>query len=209
MCFSATASFIASGVLSLIGLVSIRYVKDGKWLSIALIPIFFAIQQFAEGLVWLYKWPTAALVFLFFAFLVWPCYVPFSCLMVESDNTRRPILFALMGVGLSVSLCLLFGLTSSQISFYIQDCHIVYDVASQLFAYRFLWIALGAGYCIATVLPFFVSHYRQMHIMGFLVASSCLISYFFYSIYFISVWCFFSALISSYILLIIGQKRLY
>lgn len=206
MCFSASASFIASGVLAVIALATLASVKERKWLSVALIPLFFAIQQFAEGLVWLYKWPMAALTFLFFAFIVWPAYIPFSCLMVESDNAKGPALYLLTVIGLAISGCLLFGLTSSQLSFYMQDCHIVYDAAQGLFAYRFLWFPLAGGYCISTILPFFISSRPYMKIMGVLVGSSCLIAYLFYSVYFISVWCFFAALLSSAVLWIVKNN---
>lgn len=206
MCFSASASFIASGVLSTIGLLSIASIKDRKWLAIALIPVFFAIQQFAEGFVWLYQWPTAALVFLFFAFIVWPFYIPFSCLMVESDNARRRLLYALMIIGSGLSLCLLFGLLSSDMSFYAQDCHIVYDVAQLLLAKGWVRMLLGFVYVLVTIVPFFISSVPHMRKIGFLIAISCLVAYFFYTIYFISVWCFFSALISSTVLLIVRKK---
>ncbi len=206
MCFSASASFIASGVLGVIGLLSVMSVKDRKWFVMALIPVFFAIQQFAEGLVWVYKWPIAALTFLFFAFIVWPFYIPFSCLMVESDNARKGWLYALTIIGLGVSVCLLFGLVSSDLSFYVQDCHIVYDAARGLFAYGFLWVALAGGYCAATILPFFISSRPYMKIMGVLIGSSCLIAYLFYTVYFVSVWCFFAALISSAVLVIMRRN---
>jgi hypothetical protein len=207
MCFSASASFIASGVLAAIGLASIVSIKSQKWLFIALIPLFFAIQQFAEGLVWAYGSYSAALVFLFFAFIVWPFFIPFACLMAESDNRSRRWLYMLAIMGCGVSLCLLFGLMSSEVTFNIQGCHVVYDAAQGLLEYGYLWLTVACGYCVATIMPFFVSSHRQMKIMGFLVGSSCLIAYLFYTVYFISVWCFFAALISSAVVYIIRTER--
>jgi hypothetical protein len=207
MCFSASASFIASGILVVIGLFSVISAKERKWLFVALIPLFFAIQQCAEGLVWVYKSPIAALAFLFFAFIVWPFYIPFSCLMVESDNARSRLLYALTIIGSGVSVCLLFGVLSSDLSFYIQDCHIVYDAAGRLFTYGYMWVALAGGYCMTTILPFFISSHRYMKIMGILIGCSCLIAYLFYTVYFVSVWCFFAALISSAVLVIVRKNR--
>ncbi len=207
MCFSATASFIASGVLAFLWVMTIKEVKERKWLSVALIPLFFALQQAAEGLLWLYGSSTAALVFLFFAFVVWPFYIPFSCTLVESDNGRRCQLYALTIIGSGVSLCLLFGLASSEVTFKIQDCHIVYDAAQSLLAHGYLMLALACSYCLATIMPFFISTRHYMKVMGLLVASSCLIAYLFYTVYFISVWCFFAALLSSAVLLIVRNNR--
>ena len=53
MCFSATASFGASIVLSAIGVVSIKKVQHHYQCMFAAIPLLFAIQQFSEGILWL------------------------------------------------------------------------------------------------------------------------------------------------------------
>ncbi len=207
MCFSALASFIASGVLSIVGFLSLWSSPGRKWMGVAFIPTFFAMQQFAEGLVWVYRSPTAAAVFLFFAFIVWPLYIPFSLFIVESDNEKRSLLYKLTNIGLGVSVCLLFGLLSSDMNFYVRDCHIVYDVAQAAFSYGIVTSLLAAAYCLVTIMPFFVSSCGYMKGMGLLVASSCLMAYFFYSVYFISVWCFFSAFMSTAILFIMHKNK--
>ncbi|MBY0109790.1 MAG: hypothetical protein K2X90_01630 [Candidatus Babeliaceae bacterium] len=207
MCFSASASFSASAVLAVIGLVSLTLIKDRYWIPVALVPVFFGIQQFAEGLVWLYQWPQAALVFLFFAFVVWPFYIPWSCYMLESDNEKRSLLFGLAVIGLGVSLCLLFGLWRSDMTFYIQNCHIVYDLMSGFLGCPTIWKILTACYCLVTIAPFFISSLRCMKITGMLIAGSCMLAYLFYTFYFISVWCFFAALVSNMILIIIDKNK--
>ena len=53
MCFSASASFIASGGLAALGGVSFVSAKK-KDKVLAVIPIMFSIQQFCEGIQWLY-----------------------------------------------------------------------------------------------------------------------------------------------------------
>ena len=55
MCFSAKASFIAAGTLSVIGLLSVKKAYSGnqKFLPFATTPLIFALQQTAEGCVWL------------------------------------------------------------------------------------------------------------------------------------------------------------
>jgi hypothetical protein len=52
MCFSVGASFTASGILTLVGFLSLRKAPP-RYRLFAMIPLFFAIQQFAEGVVWL------------------------------------------------------------------------------------------------------------------------------------------------------------
>ena len=74
MCFSAPASFIASGGLAVLGGVSfVTAKKEDKIL--AAIPILFAIQQFCEGIQWIYlnsgsSSLIAGYLFLFFAFIL-------------------------------------------------------------------------------------------------------------------------------------------
>lgn len=54
MCFSATASFTASAVLGITGIATLRQVKFKSLIFLACLPLLFAIQQFNEGLIWLY-----------------------------------------------------------------------------------------------------------------------------------------------------------
>lgn len=207
MCFSASASFIASGVLGGIGLASIALVRSKKLVAIACIPLLFALQQFAEGVVWVYASPTAAAIFLLFALIVWPFYTPFALLTAESDNDRRLVLYLLTIIGLGLSLCLLFGLLSSDVSFYIQDCHIVYDAARVLLTNDRVSLMLGYIYCLVTITPFFISSQRYIKQIGFLIMSTCLIAYLFYTVYFISVWCFFAALVSAAMFIIVRNNN--
>jgi len=53
MCFSATASFVASGVIGSIGLATLRHVREPRTLLFAAVPMLFAVHQFTEGFVWL------------------------------------------------------------------------------------------------------------------------------------------------------------
>ena len=55
MCFSAVASFSASAVLLPVGAYCVARAAAERWtlLPLALVPIAFGVQQFAEGFVWL------------------------------------------------------------------------------------------------------------------------------------------------------------
>ncbi|MGL4543652.1 MAG: DUF6629 family protein, partial [Polymorphobacter sp.] len=53
MCFSATASFVASGVIGTVGVATLRHVREPRTLLFALLPMLFAAHQFTEGWVWL------------------------------------------------------------------------------------------------------------------------------------------------------------
>lgn len=78
----------------------------------AAIPLLFAVQQTAEGIVWLtMDQPDAALlqrlavnVFLGFALLVWPLWLPLSLRRIEHHPARRQALLGLCCAGAMVSV---------------------------------------------------------------------------------------------------------
>ena len=83
MCFSAPASFLSGSVLIGIDIYCLHHLrkKDKKYLLFALIPLFFGIQQFIEGFIWLginggqhTITKTLAYLYLFFAFSFWPVF---------------------------------------------------------------------------------------------------------------------------------------
>jgi hypothetical protein len=53
MCFSAEASFAGGVIISAIGVATIRKIHQPSQLVFGLIPLFFGVQQFCEGFLWL------------------------------------------------------------------------------------------------------------------------------------------------------------
>jgi len=53
MCFSAEASFIAGGILSIAGIVTLAKTQNPSYRALASIPLLFGLQQIGEGFVWL------------------------------------------------------------------------------------------------------------------------------------------------------------
>ena len=91
MCFSAGASFGASAVLGTLGVVTLKKAKTTNQVPFAAIPLLFGAQQVAEGALWVgfsgnvnESWKHFPVyIFLVFAQLVWPVWVPFSILQLE------------------------------------------------------------------------------------------------------------------------------
>jgi hypothetical protein len=201
MCFSAQASFGAAGVLAIIGLLSLRKVRKAKIYPFALIPFFFAIQQAFEGIVWItFDQPINAYVhkfsmyaFLFFAFFFWPVWIPFAFSMIEPKKTRRNILYGLIGIGFTASSGLIWAVIQSGVSAQITCNHIKYivDVPGALAPWG-AWI-----YCLATILPFFISSKKSAWAFGIALCASVAVSLYFFTAFFTSVWCFFAAALSA------------
>ena len=103
MCFSAPASFAVGAALVPAGVYCVRsaFKKSIRHLPLALTPLVFAAQQFAEGAVWVgvgREDPalvrSASLVYLFFALSFWPAWIPLSLLFPEDRRLARTIIAA-------------------------------------------------------------------------------------------------------------------
>lgn len=200
MCFSASASFGAGVVLTVIGIASIKKAETRSQVVFASIPLIFAIQQITEGFLWLalsnpdfamLRWPTTY-IFLFFAQIVWPFWVPFSILKLEKEPRRKKTERVLMVIGAVVSLYLAYCLISFRVEAKIIGMHISYeqDYPAGLKRYG------GILYIIATVTPPFFSSIKRMWTLGAAILISYFLTTIFYTDYIVSVWCFFASIIS-------------
>src|SRR5437868_7049340 len=104
MCFSAPASFISSAVIATIGTAIIYRLPNKRFWAVALIPFFFAAQQFIEGFVWLSLPHTgvAKNLYLFFAYSFWPVWIPFSLWVAETRVKEKQLLMLFMGIGIPI-----------------------------------------------------------------------------------------------------------
>ncbi len=204
MCFSAPASFIAGGSLSVMGRVTVKQTKHKSEVPFAIIPLLFGIQQFIEGFVWIsFGMPVlhaiATYGFVFFAYVVWPIWVPYSIMLLEHDKLRRKILVFFFAAGLAVGFAQLYYMFTEPVSSYISSNSIVYVVPN---AFGFFMMFL---YLMATCLSCAFSSHRMVKLFGFALFVSLAIAYHFYTVSCFSVWCFFAALLS---LIIFIQFRL-
>ena len=212
MCFSATASFSAGIILTVISAVAIKKVQHPSQTMFAMIPLIFAIQQFAEGFLWLSipdeKWSylqsDITYFYLIIAQIIWPVWVPLSILMLEKEQTRKQIQKILVGIGILVSVYLTYCLFNFNIRSEIDCYHIAY-IQTYPETFRIMG---GFLYIVATILPPFFSHIRRMWWLGVLVLVSYVITSIFYESYLVSVWCFFASVISVSVYLIMSEIRM-
>lgn len=209
MCFSATASFAATGVTSVAGVAALSGAKQSSHRLLAAIPLFFAVHQFAEGVLWLAlsggehaAWQQPAMfTFLIIAKVVWPFWVPLAILAVELDSTRRKVLSALLVLGVAVALAHTYGLRAYPVSANIAGQHVQYRLDSPL---PFRWVT-DICYTLVTVLPPLVSSIRLTRSLGLLVLLSFIVLKIFYYEHFISAWCFFAGLISAMVVVVVRR----
>jgi len=211
MCFSAEASFAGGVVISAIGIATVREVHKPSQLVFASIPLFFGLQQFTEGFLWLTLRSSqfgnvqtfCTYMFLIMAEVLWPTMIPLSVLFMEKSKKRKKILWVLLVMGLSVSLYYAFCLSFFNVIPQIKGYHIQYksDFPNS-------WTMLAfMTYFIASVIPLFVSSIKRTHLLGLLMFLSLLITAVFYLQYLASVWCFFAALMSGVIFWILRDAK--
>lgn len=206
MCFSASASFTAAGILVVIGMVSTAKAKE-RYRLLAFAPFLFAVQQAIEGLLWLSFVHTKMMTyqsyfvygFLLCAFVLWPILVPVSLYRIEIIRRKKILLSLCCMSGIFTAFSLFSYLYTYGATAMVINHHIVYMIHYP----HILWSFGTLLYILSTVLPFFISSIRLGWLLGTCLLISYSATYFFYQQALISVWCFFAALLSILILIII------
>lgn len=211
MCFSASASFGAGVVLSIIGVATLRKVKQPTQVPFASLPLLFAAQQITEGFLWLsftntefefLRTPTTY-IFLFFAQVVWPAIVPLSILLLKKPSERKVIPKLLTVIGAAIAVFLAYCLYAYHIEANAVGHHIAYKQDYPISLKRF-----GAVlYISATILPPFFFRQKSMLALGVTILISYAVTAIFYQGYILSVWCFFAAILSCIVYFVIYEMN--
>ena len=195
MCFSPTASFTAGCALSTIGGLTIAKVRRKSDSLFAAIPLLFGIQQLIEGGIWLsFRSPTSLSVltfcYLLFSNVLWPIWIPLSIFLIERNPWRRNVLRIFVGIGVVVSLCFFYFLCTET-----TKTEIMYKCIAYI-APHFSVVSLFSLYTIATCVSCLFSSHRFINLFGIAAFLSAVVTFQFYEHAFISVWCFFAAILS-------------
>ncbi len=214
MCFSAGASFGTSVGLAGIGIAAIRKAGSEPQRLFAVIPLIFAVQQLEEGFVWLSfmhssysAWQLLSVYcYLFFAYAVWPVWVPLSILLLEPLEKRKKILRVLLITGAATAAYTTCCLLLYSVHAIIYNHHIVYT-----FDYSRVTSSLATlhdgFYFIATLPAAFISTRKRIWVFGILLTASYAISKIFFEDAVVSVWCYFSAALSIVVLFLIKRQQ--
>ena len=198
MCFSASASFVAGGGLSAIGVATLRSARRREEIAFALVPFFFGVQQTIEGVIWLTFGSgdaglrqTMATAYSVFSHVFWPIYVPFAVWFLEREPWRRRGLIGFQAAGLAVGLYLLYSLIARPIVAELDGSHIVY-VSPHFYLLPVMLLYLAAT-CVSGVL----SSHRFVALFGALGFLFFVASLIIHARAFVSIWCFFYAILSA------------
>ena len=208
MCFSATASFTAGAALLGIGALTLRRTSRGAEIPYASIPVLFGLQQIVEGGLWLTFHDQAphlnsilTHIYALFSHVLWPIFVPIAVLLLETVPWRRKALKLLALGGAITSLYLLYFWVMDPTTSKIVELHIRYD--SPHFYIKPILVLYVLGTCVSSLL----SSHAAVRWFGAVSLASYAVAAIFYSVWFISVWCFFAAVMSATVWLYFRRPR--
>lgn len=216
MCFSATVSYSAAVVLASTGLYAVqqaRRMPTPYWLW-ALIPVFFGIQQAFEGRVWqaldegnANAVLMPALGFHFFSHFLWLWWIPLCSFFIEPKKLRKRIFggCAIFGAFAGTLVYTVILLHSEWLTVAVRAYSIVYDFSVPYQSPIELPVTPVMLYGLTILVPLFFSSHRKIRIFGGLVALSIALASAAFNEAFVSVWCFFAAILSLYLVYMIRQ----
>jgi len=208
MCFSATASFAVGAALTPAGVYCVRsaFTKDIRYLPLALTPLAFAAQQVAEGVVWVGlgredpAWSTpASLVYLFFALSFWPVWIPLSAAFLEQRRFAQAILAVCLLAGLCWTWFLFVPIALDPdrwLTTEVVHCSIRYSSADLPMISVLGEDLMYVLYFIPIFLALGVSAKEPVPVFAILLLVLAVISHLVFAYAFVSVWCFFAAVLS-------------
>lgn len=219
MCFSASVSYSAAVLLAGAGGYALQQagrLNSPYWRLWALVPVFFGIQQAFEGRVWQLLnagEPTAALPFAFgfhfFSHFLWLWWLPLASYLVEPGRIRKRVFAG----------CTLVGAVLGILVFTVMLLHpewMTVSIKEQAIKYRFsvpfrssihLPIKPAALYALVILVPLLFSSFKGLRVFGWLAALFSVLTSQFYGHAYISVWCFFAAVLSLYLVHMLRQLR--
>lgn len=205
MCFSAPASFVAGFALVVVGTAIWKRGFKEEYRYLAFIPFVFALHQFIEGYVWLKQQEASLFVFFYLAiaFCFWPIWIPLSLLKLEKKEKTRQLDLVFLGMGVASATVLASLLPFFEITTCVNAIH--YILMGEI--YELNVFALGITYLIAVVSPFLFSSIKKLKVFGLFFLFSAFFSYYMSIYWYISLWCFFSALLSLFLLWVIPPNK--
>lgn len=198
MCFSATASFSGSAVIAMVGVATLRHVREPRTLLFAAVPLLFALHQFAEGMVWLgldgrigrIALDHFAFMYTMYAQGLLPLLMPLAIVLMEPRGWRRGVILALTAIGAVAATWDAVGLIALPLNTCVEGNSIGYHNAMTAnLPISLLYIAATCGALLLT------SH-RAVRWYGALNIVALSITQIVKATTFASVWCFYAASMS-------------
>jgi hypothetical protein len=199
VCFSAQADLVGGVVLGAIGIDTLRHVGPRReYLPLAALPLMFAGHQLVEAFVW---WglqghlsdtvtDIATWLYLLFAFVLLPVYVPTAVFVAEASGRRRRVIRWSIVVGGIVSALLLAAMARGPVTASLDDWHIRYGTGLDAA------VPIVGAYIVATCGSLLLSTNRILVRFGLVNLVAVFVIAAFVIEGFASLWCAWAALAS-------------
>lgn len=181
--------------------------NDRRYVALCALPLLFGIQQSFEGGVWLAgesgstEWVQRfSLGYMFFSWLAWPVWVPFSICFIEPPSRHMLYhTFALLGGMLGAIQYFPYFLHTEWLTTEFLGYAISYN-SQELFGILIGRDATYTIYLLVVIIPLLLSSDRNARTFGMLVMMVLAVTYFFFAFAYISVFCAGAAIMSLYLL---------
>lgn len=209
MCFSFEADLIAGVAISAAGVDALRHAERPGEVPLAVLPLTFGIHHLVEAVIWLEAdgrvgsslGGAATWVYLAFALVVLPWYVPVAVRAAEPDGARRGAMAAAGALGALVAGVLGVELVRGPVEAVAADLHIDYRIDLTWGA----WVA--AAYVLAVTLPLLASSRRLLRWYGIVNLPVVALVAWLDAEGFVSLWCAWAALSSVIVLVELRGTR--
>jgi hypothetical protein len=199
VCFAPEADALVGAVVVAVGVDALRHVREPRQIPLAALPLLFGLHQLTEAFVW---WGlqghvahsverVSTWLYLLFAFTALPVLIAIAVGLIEPERTRRRAIAAFGILAAVVAVALATAMFRGTLDAAIDGRHIEYSVD-----------ALGYGgqltglYVVATCGALLASSYRDIATLGVLnlVVIPLLMALTVGG--FVSLWCFWAAIVS-------------
>lgn len=218
MCFSEPVSFAVGGALVVGGLFAgWQALKiNTRYLPVSQMPTLAGLQQFTEGHVWMglnhsdmsmIWW--AAMGFIFFSWLIWPVWIPFSIYFLEPQASRRklPLLaFALAGLAFGLILFVPHLFHPDWITVKINQRSLSYEDTMFLDYLIPRWLTYSL-YLFLLIAPTMISTYLHIRLFGLTLVLVTALVLAFLTFAYISFFCFLAGLGTLHLIYIIVWNK--
>jgi hypothetical protein len=199
MCFSPEADLVVGGLVVAMGVDALRRVHEPRQILFASLPLLFGLHQVDEAFVWLGLQGhvseslerVGVWIYLLFALAALPAIVPLAVFAVERSATRRRLIGGLAALGIAVGVSLGVAVFRGSVNAAIDGRHISYDVSALHSGGQ-----LTALYVVAACGALVLCSYRDIALLGVLNLIAVPILMWMTVSGFISLWCFWAAIVS-------------
>jgi hypothetical protein len=198
--FSAEADLIGGTVITVIGIDAVRHTSGRReLLGLGALPLLFGAHQLVETFVW---WglegrvaaeigEIATWIYLLFAFVVLPTYLPVVVYVVEPAGRRRRVIGAFVALGGAVSISLLAAMLRGPVTAELEPYYLSYGTGLRA------GILVVSAYVLATCGALLVSGIRSLMLFGIVNLVAVAVVAVLVIDGFASIWCAWAAIVSA------------